>query len=390
MARQRQSAPPRPLAPGDVVATFSEELQQWTAAQVTDLDIDTGTAGVLDLDWAGPEPATLADLGAVVPLRLTHHNFAGQVSHVNLDWLLPRGYKIIGNLQPLAADRSRGYAAGWHVGLQLAIQRRWDSGDRGPWDDPRGITSTGAQLGHVLSEPSPPRPEIYHLAVHQVDSLDCSRLVARYPGLTRLSLRGNLGTLIQTVALNQLASLRTLFIGGLFGMGKQDCLLPERARSLELLNLHDIPAEYAAAMRARWRPQIPNGTSVRITGARSPGWIAENRDNPLRDWDTRGHISRARYAKAVAVYKTTRRAVLAALSDSPGDLLADRLARIGEEYAKAFNQLDGHRPFIETIEREELLDALSAIIDDAEATAGQDLSWARTALVDGAEKTRDW
>jgi hypothetical protein len=65
MARQRQSAPPRPLAPGDVVATFCEELQQWTAAQVTDLDIDTGTAGVLDLDWAGPEPTTLADLGAV-------------------------------------------------------------------------------------------------------------------------------------------------------------------------------------------------------------------------------------------------------------------------------------------------------------------------------------
>jgi hypothetical protein len=80
-----------------------------------------------------------------------------------------------------------------------------------------------------------------------------------------------------------------------FSMSAADCLLPHRVPAPEYLALHNIPRDYAAAMRARWRPQIPHGTQVDITGARPPQWLAENRDNPLRDWDGRGHISRSRY-----------------------------------------------------------------------------------------------
>lgn len=92
-------------------------------------------------------------------------------------------------------------------------------------------------------------------------------------------------------------------------MAAADCLQPDRVPALELLGLHDIPDDYAAAMRARWRPQIPGGTQVEITGARTPEWLAENMDNPLREWDGRARISRARFATATAQYKATRRAV---------------------------------------------------------------------------------
>jgi hypothetical protein len=67
MATRMLSVPPRPLAPGDVVAAFCEALGEWSAAQVTDLDPDWKKAGVLDLDWSGPEPASVADPAIIGP-----------------------------------------------------------------------------------------------------------------------------------------------------------------------------------------------------------------------------------------------------------------------------------------------------------------------------------
>ena len=189
-------------------------------------------------------------------------------------------------------------------------------------------------------------------------------------------------------ALNRLPALKRLFIHSLLGMVPADCLRPDQVPALELLGLHDIPYDYATVMRARWRPQAPNGTLVDITGARKPQWLAENASNPLRQWDGRAHISRSRFAAATARYKATRRAIMAALAD--GEPVAARLADVGREYAVAFNQLDGRAPFIETEEREELFAALDLIIGDAEAATGGDLAAARQSLIDGVEAARNW
>lgn len=376
--------PPRPLMPGDVVATFSEFLGEWTAAQITGLNPAWQRAGVLELDWSGPEPATVADLGRVVPLRRAHHGYARrpELAHVNLPWLLPRGYKIIGRL-PLLHDRpSNAYAMSWETGRHLAMQRRWDSGDHGYGNDPGEIECTGAVLGQGQHR------GVFSLKVTDTRSLDCEHLVTCYPDLADLALFGELGTLVNADSLNQLGKLRRLIISGLFGMTRTDCLLPSRATALEQLSLYNIPHDYAAAMRARWRPEIVNGTMVSITGARKPEWITENRDNPLRDWDTRQHISRARYAQAVAQYKATRQAVHAALSD--GQTSAERFCALGRDYGEAFNKLDLGQPFIETVEREDLFRALMYIIDEAAAQAVSDPFMARDNLIAGLESVRKW
>ena len=262
-----------------------------------------------------------------------------------------------------------------------------DAGDHGPWSDPREVACTGAELNEVLATPAGPRPDVWHLNAGNVRSLDCALLAARYPGLTDLTLAGNFGVLAHASALRLLASLRRLSIHGLFGMGREDCLQPGHVPALELLLLHDIPYDYAAAMRTRWRPQITGGTLVEISGARKPDWLAENMDNPLREWDGRRHISRARFAKATAQYKTTRRAVLAALADGHGE--PSQLTQIGREYAEAFNRLDDSW-FIETEEREELLAALDLIVKDAEARTGKNLQAARQSLIAGVEQARQW
>jgi len=390
MATRKPSVPPRPLAPGDIVAGFCEALGEWAAAQVTDLDPEQQTAGLLDLDWSGPEPSSVSDLGQPAALQLSHHSWTGKLSHVNHEWLLPRGCKVIGTRPLLLARRSASYSRGWRIGRQLAMQRRWDAGDQGPWSDPREVTCTGAELNEALASPAGSRPDIWSLTVRDVKSLDCALLPSRYPGLAALSLSGNFGELTNASSLNQLTPLKRLFINGLLGMSQADCLHPDRVPALEVLGLHNIPYDYATAMRVRWRPQAPCGTLVDITGARKAEWLAENKSNPLREWDGRAHISRARFAKATAQYKATRRAIMAALPADDAEAAASRLAQIGRDYAEAFNKLDGRAPFIETVEREELFDALDLIIADAQAATGKDLTAARQSLIDAVEAARDW
>jgi hypothetical protein len=153
-------------------------------------------------------------------------------------------------------------------------------------------------------------------------------------------------------------------------------MLPSRLPELERISFDGIPAEYATATRSAWRAEAANGVYVDISGARKPEWVAENRDNPLRDWDGREHISPARYRKAVAQYKATRRAILAADADPAV------FEQIGRDYADAFNKLNGRNPFIDTADAEDLVDALSHLVEDR--------PWARDSLYAGIDSVRDW
>ncbi|MEV1198553.1 hypothetical protein [Microbispora rosea] len=372
------------------MAAFSESLDAWTAAQITGLNPDWQTAGVLELDWSGPEPASVADLGEVSPLMLTHANWFDGLSHCNYEWVLPRSYRVIGSLPLLCTEPAQSYSIGWRLGEQLALQRRWDRGERTPWSDPREMSITGADVDRMTSEPAEPRPDIRHLRVTEVESLDCERLAERFPELRTLSLSGDLGLLVHASALNRLASLRQLWITDLFGMSAADALLPERVPTLELLYLRSIPHEYAVAMRSRWRPQVAYGTYVDITAARRPEWIAENRGNPLRHWDGREQISRTCFRKAVAQYKKTRVALIAALSDGSQEDRPARLYEIGREYGEGFNLLDRRMEFIETVEREELFAALDVMVSQAEAALGVRLESVADMLAAGVDAVRDW
>lgn len=174
-------------------------------------------------------------------------------------------------------------------------------------------------------------------------------------------------------------------------MTASDVLLETATPYMEMVRLHSVPAEYAAAMKKAWTAQITNGTLVEITRPRKPSWVAENRGNPLREWEGRTHISAARYRKSVAQYKATRRAVLAELAASTDHADGSRLLELGRQFSEAFNQLDRTRhPFIETEEREELFEAINAIVDEAEGEYGQTFSTARRDLIAGVEGARDW
>ncbi|MCZ4102270.1 hypothetical protein [Streptomyces sp. H39-C1] len=388
MATLKEPTPPRPIAPGDVVAAFSEYLGEWTAAQITNLDPDHQLAGVLHLDWSGPEPVSVAELGEVVPLSRTRGFCTGQLAHCHYEWVLPRSYKVIGTLPLLHDQPAQSYAFGWGMGLDLAIERRRRQGDESKWSDPWAKSITGTELNESLAGPADPDVETRRLTVRSVESLDCARLVERYPTLTSLTLIGPV-TLSSASSLNELSSLKRLVLSDVFGMVDTDCLLPRRVPALESLELVSVPAEYATVMRRIWRLEEPQGVYLRVAKPRKPEWLAENLNNPLRDWDGREQISAAIYKKSLGQYKETRRAVLAVLASvDSADVLAPRLVELGKEFGEAFNKLDERAGFIETVEREELYDALDTIFTEAEVEA--DLAWARESLTEGCESVRDW
>ncbi|MFD0902873.1 hypothetical protein [Actinomadura sediminis] len=385
-AKRKPAVPPRPIAAGDVVAAFCAELGEWTAAQIVGIDAEWEKAAVLDLDWSGPEPMSVGELGDVTPLRMTHHSWNGNLAYCNFEWVLPRSYKVVGRMPLLHDGPSSSYGFGWRLGDRLARQRRWDAGVREDPPTPWKLTCTGDEVDGTAEA----RPDVTHLAVRDVGTLDCGRIARLFPNLTNLDLRGDLGLLAAAGRLNELTALKELSIADLFGMTKEDRLKPRCTPHLEALYLDGVPAEYANAMRSTWRPEIPNGTHVEIRGARKPEWVAENRDNPLRDWDGRGNISKTNFKKSVAQYKATRHAVMAVFSEGAGADRPQRLTGIGREFGEAFNEFDRRAGFIETVEREELFDVLHRIAKDAEAAFGLEPGWVFESLASGTESVRDW
>ncbi|WP_330351999.1 hypothetical protein [Streptomyces chartreusis] len=231
------------------------------------------------------------------------------------------------------------------------------------------------------------RAGVKHLTIRGITRLDCARLVAVFPNLTRLSLSGILGTLTSAAALNQLPRLQGLTISDLFGMAPSDCLLPHHVPEMEEVSLYGIPADYAAAMRKSWRPHVRHGVELDVRGARKPEWVAANAANPLRAWDGREHIPPTEYLKAVAQYKATRDAILSEVTSGEQH---GSIAEIGRAFGAAFNTLDSRTSFIETMEREELFDALDFLAEEAQKVAERDLSAARAALIEGVDSIRDW
>ncbi|WP_369374087.1 hypothetical protein AB1046_07985 [Promicromonospora sp. Populi] len=388
MAPRHPKTPPRPLAPGDVVVTFHDGLGEWTAAQVTRLDPDEELADVLDLDWSSPtRPDSLADLGVLRPLRRHRGNWNGQHSHSHAPWVLPRSCTVIGGADPLIRRSSDTFGLRWGIGDALSWERL-DASGRADEDDEPGKASIKGPGFQVPEEVDPTTRQLY---VSDVEHLDAAILVAAFPNLADLFIYGDLGTMSNAGALNRLTRLRELTITGYFGMAAADCLTVEGTPELEYVDLHNIPHEYATAMRRVWRPEAANGTHLSVTGARKPDWVTENKDNPLRDWDDREGISKTAYKKSLAQFTRTRRQIIEALDD-PTSRRAASLTTIGSEYGEAFNAIDlaTRDHFIMTEEREELYQAVIGVLEAAAGERGLDLTSEKDALLDGLDATRDW
>ena len=381
MVNRKPSVPPRPIAPGDVVVAYSAALGEWGAAQITELDPETRRVGLIQLDWSGPEPSSLADLGDPEPLcgDVYGYDRSPEWNH----WVLPRYFTVLGS-RPVRDVRPASRQAGrWTVGYQLARRRRAADDPQTPYIPM--VRLGGAQLNQILAEPAAPDEDRTWLIVAGIEQLDCYALTDRFPRLRGLHLTGSPGVLDGAASLNKLSELDELWLEDLFGMEKSDCVHPRMVQELDWLRLSSIPSGYATAMRRVWEPEQANGTRVDIERARGADWIHVSMTFPLRHWRRRHvHMTSEQYERAQSVYRTTRQAVRKALAEKAGRW---RLVEIGREYGEKFTQVDRMRRCFGPADREDLMAALDQIVDEV----GQgDLAWAREALAAGAEFTRKW
>lgn len=100
--------------------------------------------------------------------------------------------------------------------------------------------------------------------------------------------------------------------------------------------------------------------------ARKPEWLAENLDNPFRNWDGRENISSTNVKKAHTQYKNTRSKILGMISDfrdnkNSEQLLIELLNEVSV-FTELFNKINKRSDFIETMESEKIFEALSSIV----------------------------
>lgn len=212
------------------------------------------------------------------------------------------------------------------------------------------------------------------LLVREFRELDVDLVVKQFPALTSLTISGAPGHLRNVSGLAALP-LADLALNNVFGYGPDD--FPDDFPGLEELSLTSIPADVATSVKARYggRPDL----DLDVRQPRKPEWLAANLDNPFRAWDGAEHVTAAQAKKAAALYRQARAAALK--SPTVPDLTA-----IAATYVEGFNKLESRSAFIDTDERERIMDALGDILDAAEAVTAAD----RDAIFAAADRLRDF
>lgn len=131
--------------------------------------------------------------------------------------------------------------------------------------------------------------------------------------------------------------------------------------------MSSLPADAAKSIKTRYKKAAVNRLDLNISQPRKPEWLAENLNNPFRDWDGREHIKAAHAKKAAKLYKQSLKRIrdLSQQTDH-NDKLSERLISFVEEYTYVFNQMDAKSEFIETVEREEIGTVLTGLLDQLE------------------------
>lgn len=106
-----------------------------------------------------------------------------------------------------------------------------------------------------------------------------------------------------------------------------------------------LPDVAVKAAKQLWKGEP--GIDLRITKPHKPEWLAQNLDNPFRDWDGAEHIPAASAKKAANQYHKTRSELLRLTAELSEDAQAEALTMVAE-YTQTFNKMS----FIETVERD--------------------------------------
>ena len=204
-----------------------------------------------------------------------------------------------------------------------------------------------------------PHPELVNLRGlygARLKVFDLSLLEKIHPHLRELRLWGAPGTLVNFKTVSKLPELARFSCFDLFGFGADEIPTPEQMPNLSWFWMTSLPEDAAKAIKRLWkgRPEV----DLQITKPRKPEWLAQNLDNPFRDWDGAEQIPAVAAKKAAAQYRKTR-SLLMKLAAKPDESAQIQALEAVSAYTQTFNKMR----FIETEERDEIYMALCNMLD---------------------------
>lgn len=200
------------------------------------------------------------------------------------------------------------------------------------------------------------------LHVGGIEHVDMKALSESYPDLKVLRLWGKPGEINNFVELENLKKLQQFSTMDLFGFGEDDIPNPEKMKELTWFWMTSLPEEAAKKIKLLYKKSKAAGLDLSISKPRKKEWLAQNLDNPFRGWEGEAHISALNVKKAANLYRKTRASVLKFV-ESEGQQSGFSICEAIKDYAEGFNKMDKRNSFIETEERENIYDALCAIVD---------------------------
>lgn len=228
-------------------------------------------------------------------------------------------------------------------------------------DDPHAGRFLRLQLSGALA-PFHGLDQLARLSLSAMPVVDFDAVAQRFPVLTDLTVWGKPGLASNVASIARLDRLRSFTAYELFGYGADDFPAPAQLPALSSLCLASLPADAAKAIKASYKKAAALGLDLSVTRPRKPEWLAENLDNPFRDWDGRAHIAAAYAKKAAQAYKkllATARTLDGANDAGTAQAAAQEMIAA---YVGVFNQIERRSSVIETVERDEIYVALEQVL----------------------------
>ena len=199
------------------------------------------------------------------------------------------------------------------------------------------------------------------LYIRTITELDIADILREYPKLRELRLWGKPGNLINFAKISEFSELEVLTTMDLFGFTADEVPKPESLQKLYMLWMDSLPEDAAKEVKKLYKKRKGEGLDLWITKPRKAEWLAQNLENPFRSWDGEEHITPANAKKAADIYRKTRAAMVKLIEGAGKDIEKDAEALV-RDYTEGFNKMDKKKPFIDTVERDEVFTALDGIL----------------------------
>ena len=199
------------------------------------------------------------------------------------------------------------------------------------------------------------------LYIRTITELDIADILRAYPKLRELRLWGKPGNLINFAKISEFSELEVLTTMDLFGFTADEVPKPESLQKLYMLWMDSLPEDEAKEVKKLYKKRKGEGLDLWITKPRKAEWLAQNLENPFRSWDGEEHITPANAKKAADIYRKTRAAMVKLIEAPSKDIEKDAEALV-RDYTEGFNKMDKKKPFIDTVERDEVFTALDGIL----------------------------